>query len=152
MNSILNSIDGMFENGISDVMNNVIIGFLSCALWLAPAYDEDGNESPCDDLSVYQFPNEDVLKVRDLVKPFLLRFEDELFEVLDGRLSPDGNNVWQLVGHDFYLTYNGHGTGFWDREDYYGEELGDRLSEAVGRGDIYAYRCGVYDVPNLEGN
>ena len=30
-------------------------------------------------------------------------------------------------GHDFWLTRNGHGTGFWDRD--YGK-LGDKLTEA----------------------
>ncbi len=27
------------------------------------------------------------------------------------------------IGHDFYLTRNGHGVGFWDREKEYGEEI-----------------------------
>jgi hypothetical protein len=27
------------------------------------------------------------------------------------------------AGHDFWLTRNGHGTGFWDNEDIYGEYL-----------------------------
>lgn len=41
------------------------------------------------------------------------------------------------VGHDFWLTRNGHGAGFWDRG--YGED-GDRLSEAAksyGELDLY---------------
>lgn len=40
-------------------------------------------------------------------------------------------------GHDFWLTRNGHGTGFWDRG--YGD-LGDRLSKAAevyGESDLY---------------
>ena len=44
---------------------------------------------------------------------------------------------WGRMGHDFYLTREGHGTGFWDRG--YGE-LGDRLSEAVkvyGSANVY---------------
>lgn len=32
-------------------------------------------------------------------------------------------------GHDFWLTRNGHGAGFWDRG--YPEEIGDKLTEAA---------------------
>lgn len=32
----------------------------------------------------------------------------------------------EQIGHDFWLTRNGHGTGFWDRDL---GELGDRLTE-----------------------
>lgn len=27
---------------------------------------------------------------------------------------------WSRVGHDFWLTRNGHGAGFWDRPEVYG--------------------------------
>lgn len=34
---------------------------------------------------------------------------------------------YDLAGHDFWLTRNGHGTGFWDRGYGY---VGDRLTRA----------------------
>lgn len=34
---------------------------------------------------------------------------------------------WPQLGYDFWLTRNGHGVGFWDRDL---EELGDRLTAA----------------------
>jgi len=46
------------------------------------------------------------------------------------------------AGHDFWLTRNGHGAGFWDR--FYGDtdeaKAGDRLTEAsksYGSADLY---------------
>ena len=33
-------------------------------------------------------------------------------------ISLEGNDVPRLAGHDFYLTRNNHGTGFWDRDEY----------------------------------
>jgi hypothetical protein len=39
------------------------------------------------------------------------------------------------AAHDFWLTRNGHGTGFWDRPEVYGEHHAKRfteLSEAYG--------------------
>lgn len=35
------------------------------------------------------------------------------------------------VGHDFWYSRQGHGTGFWDRDEVYGED-GDRLA-AIAR-------------------
>lgn len=41
-------------------------------------------------------------------------------------------------GHDFLLTRNGHGTGFWDRG--YEDGLGNRLTEAAHKaGETHAY-------------
>lgn len=42
------------------------------------------------------------------------------------------------AGHDFWLTRNGHGAGFWDRPKIYGEELADQLTRA-------SIACGEYD-------
>ena len=39
------------------------------------------------------------------------------------------------AGHDFWLTRNGHGTGFWDHEDIYSEYSAKKLTanaEAFG--------------------
>lgn len=37
----------------------------------------------------------------------------------------------EQAGHDFWLTRNGHGTGFWDRpKTMYGEELAALLTRA----------------------
>jgi hypothetical protein len=41
------------------------------------------------------------------------------------------------AGHDYWLTRNGHGVGFWDRGL---GEVGDKLSEACGRREMYVYR------------
>lgn len=42
------------------------------------------------------------------------------------------------AGHDFWLTRNGHGSGFWDGD--WGEELGDTLTELCkGFSDVTLY-------------
>lgn len=50
----------------------------------------------------------------------------------------DSGRTWDSFGHDFWLTRNGHGAGFWDRGL---GALGDELSEAaksMGSRDAYA--------------
>jgi hypothetical protein len=40
-----------------------------------------------------------------------------------------GDNIEQ-AGHDFWLTRNGHGAGFWDRPEIYGAEIAQELTRA----------------------
>lgn len=50
------------------------------------------------------------------------------------------DNLLPQAGHDFWLTRNGHGTGFWDRPEVYGEEKAQELSalaETFGVVDLY---------------
>lgn len=40
------------------------------------------------------------------------------------------------LGHDYWLTRNGHGTGFWDRPELEGGDLGKKLSD-LSQGERY---------------
>jgi hypothetical protein len=43
------------------------------------------------------------------------------------------------AAHDFWLTRNGHGTGFWDRPEIYGKHHAKRFTElAESYGEAYA--------------
>jgi hypothetical protein len=41
---------------------------------------------------------------------------------------PDAGSPWAAIGHDLWLTCNGHGVGFWDRDEL-PEDVGQRLTE-----------------------
>jgi hypothetical protein len=44
------------------------------------------------------------------------------------------------AGHDFWLTRNGHGAGFWDREELVIGRLGEFLTECADKmGGCYTY-------------
>jgi len=44
-------------------------------------------------------------------------------------LTVQGDDLTSLTAHDFFLTRNGHGTGFWDKPEMYGgQENADRLT------------------------
>lgn len=46
---------------------------------------------------------------------------------------------WKQVGHDLWLTRNGHGTGFWDRPEIYGTtraKVFSALAKAMGGHDV----------------
>jgi hypothetical protein len=62
-------------------------------------------------------------------------FEDETLIMCLCRML---GSSWERVGHDLWLTRNGHGAGFWDRG---WREFGNVLSEiARGMGSVDAYR------------
>jgi hypothetical protein len=94
-------------------------GYIACAFW---ASTTDGDEpEPLDDIAGPEdlaAEQEKVLKGE--LKDFL---EDNEFNL---RITP-GEWSWSQHGHDFWLTRNGHGAGFWDRG--YGD-IGTKLTDA----------------------
>jgi len=42
----------------------------------------------------------------------------------------DAHETWEQFGHDFWLTRNGHGAGFWDRPEIYGAQMARLLTQA----------------------
>lgn len=101
-----------------------ITAYIECALWSTCDFNEEGpldeNYGP-DDLapSAYQELANDVLS-------FLQENESDLAD-----MDPT------QIGHDFWLTRNRHGAGFWDRGL---GKLGDDLTEAAhayGSCDLY---------------
>lgn len=50
-----------------------------------------------------------------------------------------GHHRIEQAGHDFWLTRNGHGAGFWDRPEIYGDEAAAELTRACSfAGESYA--------------
>lgn len=95
-------------------MDQITQGYLECALWAdLPEEEFEG--------TIYDCSLESQLKANKEVLAFCQKLQSEnLWDELLG--------VSDLVqiGHDFWLTRNGHGTGFWDRG--YGE-LGEKVSQ-----------------------
>jgi hypothetical protein len=55
--------------------------------------------------------------------------------------------VFAAMGHDLWLTRNGHGVGFWDRDALKEGDLGDRRSDvarAMGAHEPEFYRGWLY--------
>jgi len=44
------------------------------------------------------------------------------------------------AGRDYWFTRNGHGVGFWDREQLEADSLGDELSDACRHSEVYVCR------------
>lgn len=102
--------------------------YLECALWSSVDIGDDESDTPLDSL----YCTDDIaLESLQSAVDDCLSFQADNAEDLEG-LDP------AQCGHDFWLTRNGHGAGFWDRGL---GKRGDRLSKACkpyGSLDLYA--------------
>lgn len=101
-----------------------ITAYLDCALWSSSAEDE----TPLDAL----------YEVNDIGTEWAGVAIGECYEFMDANeeLLWACDATMLQHGHDFWLTRNGHGAGFWDRG--YGEGIGRQLSDACKPyGEVY---------------
>lgn len=90
---------------------------------------------------------EDHFSMEDLAPEALASMREDLTSFIDGA-DPAAVEFWQAelgagqIGHDFWLTRNGHGAGFWDR--FGGEQLGAKYGRHLtdearpyGSSDLY---------------
>ena len=108
---------------LPDTLRAFLAAYQTCALWSST--DDAG--TPLDELGV-EFAGETETSMQQDCFAFMRDHADAWREA--------GMSDEQ-AGHDFWLTRNGHGAGFWDRGL---GEAGDRLTalaEAYGSSDLY---------------
>ncbi len=100
------------------------------ALWSTT----DDDDSPLDDkYGVGDISPADYAQMRDDCAKFIQENAQWLLQWDGGRYS-----IEEMGGHDFWLTRNGHGAGFWDGD--WPEEAGDALTQSSKRfGEVYLY-------------
>lgn len=113
----------------------IVAGYVECALWAGLDWTvttdhggEEDNPRPLDD--VYG-PDDIDAESMALIEADVLTFARQAWHVAETA----GWSADQF-GHDYFLTRNGHGTGFWDR----GRSVGDHLSSmarSMGEMDLY---------------
>jgi len=73
------------------------------------------------------------------IKADCAEFQAVSADLLEQACDRDGYTL-ERAGHDFWLTRNGHGAGFWDRNELDGDGLGDALTSAAkGFGEVWSY-------------
>ena len=140
-------------------LNDMVRGYVECALWAGQDWslvnDEDpdapDNPVPWDDnYGAEDVSAEGMKMIRDTCREFIEYVAENIGEdALDGWVGY--GESWERIGHDFYLTRNGHGAGFWDRfgGDTPAAILGDQLADAArtwGESDFYVGDDGKLEV------
>lgn len=100
--------------------------YITCALWSST--DEDGESL------------DGLYTVDDISPETLAQIQEDCAAFQADHADDIGDELVQ-AGHDFWLTRNRHGAGFWDRgEGYYPTGAGSRLTDAAhvyGSVDLY---------------
>ena len=107
--------------------------YLIAMLWTMPG--DDDCENPGDYIDLSDLPDETIEHARQDVIEFVNAcgaLFDQAMECYDDGYGwhPDAGSAEAAFGHDFALTRNGHGVGFWDRES---EGLPKFLGDALTR-------------------
>lgn len=117
-------------------IDDIVEGYLDCQLWAGLDMDrgDNGNNPPLDEnYDRGDISPEYVEKVREELlgvvthHPLAVRMY-----LAHRRIDPSEGSASTYFGHDFYLTREGHGAGFWDRGL---GDLGDyltKIAEAYG--------------------
>lgn len=122
----------------TDDLREAAEGYMRCALWLCshPDADENSGEPLLDsEFSVEDFTLEAKLAAVEICDKFIRENRADLEE-------------WDAsqIGHDLWLTRNGHGVGFWDRDTgtEEGRERLDKAAEALGEENCYFADGGIH--------
>jgi hypothetical protein len=90
-----------------DSLSDFTDGYIACALWTSQ--DDDGNSF--DHLDRDDIDPDTLAVMRNDCRTFFIANEQHI--LCDG--GPTGNTGQaSMAGHDFWLTRNGHGAGYWD--------------------------------------
>lgn len=113
----------------NEIVNSFTRGYLDCAAWAAAP---EGSNA--------RFSQRAKLQALQDCQDFIQRCEPLLYSALRYRDA-------EHLGHDFWLSRTGAGTGFWDRTELREGDLGDRLhavAQASKSISLYATRGWLY--------
>ena len=108
-------------------MDPFTIAYIEAALWSSTDNSDEQGGAPLD--ANYDFDDiapETLASILDDCKAFQEAHADDI------------GSESERAGHDFWLTRNGHGAGFWDGD--WEDDVGERLTEAshaYGSVDFY---------------
>jgi hypothetical protein len=108
------------------ILEAVLDSYIECALW---AETDNNGEQLDDNYSKSDIAPESLEAMRKDCARFL-RDNKVILETLD-ELYPNWFTKYsteEMIGHDFWLTRNGHGAGFWD--GHWPDSIGDRLTRS----------------------
>jgi len=125
------------DNFQRDDFQEFLDGYLETALWSSHDNADEYGGEPMD----ANYTVDDIApECLEIMRADCQKFFDQNYatvEAAEFSYGPDFSR-WGHVGHDFWLTRNGHGAGFWDGD--YSGDAGEILTEAskqFGEVDLY---------------
>lgn len=108
-------------------LNRMIAGYVASMLWSSTDESDEYGGVPLDESNEWgDIADETMIQIEEDCKDFIEINWNDLQDI-----EPE------MAGHDFWLTRNNHGAGFWDRGL---GEIGKRLTESAHVfGEVYLY-------------
>lgn len=104
------------------------VAYLECALWSSHDESDPSGGEPLDkNYTLDDFAPEALGRAIADCRVFQEANADDIYNADYAPGSGEWSNA-ERAGHDFWLTRNGHGAGFWDRGL---REIGERLDKAA---------------------
>lgn len=123
-------------------LDDMLDGYITCALWSTNDESRDDGGDPLDDNYGPEHLAEYTLdRMRVDCERFARENENTLRAAFDapGGVNGGAGRSWSNAGHDFWLTRNRHGCGFWETPDW-PEREGQVLTKAADAfGEFYLY-------------
>ena len=118
-------------------LDDFTTAYIECALWCTnDESDESGGEPLDDNYGIGDISQKALESIVEDCKDFQ-ESNKELLEQAYELYTPSAWTPQSQAGHDFMLTRNGHGAGFWDRGI---GEVGNKLTKACEPyGECYFY-------------
>lgn len=108
-------------------------GYITCLF-----FTEEGGEADGKEIGDAGFADLAPEALADIVNDCLI-FQQTNASLLEEAYARNGYSA-ERAGHDFWLTRNGHGAGYWDRDCLENGDLGDALtSMASMEGEVNVY-------------
>lgn len=117
------------------------LAYIKCALW---STNDESNEQGGDPLDDNYGPEDIAAETLETMLADCKRFQEENADDIAAGEDRLDYSTAEHAGHDFLLTRNGHGCGFWDGD--WPEEVGERLTEAskaFGEFNLYVGDDGI---------
>ena len=113
-----------------------LTGAVEACLWSTHPTPADEDMTALEYADEYFVPHREMDKLRGTLAYYMRGWFVENYGTICQALGD--NYTWEHAGHDFWLTSQGHGAGFWDRGL---GEVGDILTDSA---DGYSDMVGLY--------
>ena len=145
-----------------EIIDKMVAGFIDATLWTENLYDDNNpDDTPMDSLGFVpeNIDENSMARIRSDCAFFVniaLHAGVDIEKLYDPELSlflsaDNGDNFyydWRAIGHDFLLSRNGHGAGFFDRDIPHADlfqHIASRFSEVHAYSNIEVMPCDNLD-------
>lgn len=122
---VLRAFNQLREPDPTRVLDDFTLGYVECMIW--SSVRDDDEDSVTDEMGWGDLSVECKARVLKDCREFQAKAQERGLDLGDYAGPAREHSSEEMAGHDFWLTREGHGAGFWDGD--WPEELGEQLTK-----------------------